>query len=214
MATKDHRKWSHLLVMAGIALSTASCFSATEESVKPLSSSVLCDFLTPNYITLPSERRAIRGELAKRNVRCRGGQPIRYAARRRRRSRPHRRRIKRGTSYGTGIVINRAGDVLTNHHVVDDCGSITVDLHGTLFHGTKTADDPTNDLAVVHAKGLTAKTYARFRTQKIRLAENVLVLGYPLQPILGHGLKAPTGNSPPRSSRETAAGRCWTEVDS
>ena len=61
------------------SLLVASCFTVNDETVKSMSSDFLCGLLTPKYITLPSENRAARAELKRRNVRCGGS----YAARRR-----------------------------------------------------------------------------------------------------------------------------------
>ena len=90
-------------------------------------------------------------------------------------------------SSGTGIVLNAAGDVLTNAHVVDGCRELTV-LQGTVpTTAIVVAVDKANDLAVVRSKP-SAATYPNFRIGA-RLGESVAAFGYPLS-----GLLASSGN--------------------
>lgn len=168
----------------------ASCFSVNEETVKTMSSGRLCDLLTPKYITLPSENRAARAELRRRNVRCGRG----YAARESRT--PPRRQAppRRGPSSGSGVVVNASGDVLTNQHVIAKCESLFIELAGTEYPGVLRTQDSAKDLAIVRAAGLPIKGVARFRVERMRLGSNIVVLGYPLTTILGTDLKATTGN--------------------
>ncbi|WP_181409748.1 S1 family peptidase [Martelella alba] len=84
-------------------------------------------------------------------------------------------------SSGSGFYVDEAGDVMTNHHVVDACSSVTVD--------GKPADirfvDEGFDLALIRPQaGLSpdAEPLA-FSDQPVRLNADVTVAGYPL-----HGL--------------------------
>ena len=46
------------------------CQTVNEKTVADMPTGYLCDLLSPNYVTLPSERRAIFAELEKRNADC------------------------------------------------------------------------------------------------------------------------------------------------
>jgi len=89
-------------------------------------------------------------------------------------------------SLGAGIVANRDGAILTNHHVVSQCASVTVLDDKKIRHqATLVASDLRNDLALLRAKGSFAKV-AIFRDGKpVEAGESVTVVGYPLAAILG-----------------------------
>lgn len=53
---------------------------------------------------------------------------------------------------GSGFMIDRAGHVLTNHHVVGGARQITVNVGEHKFPATLVGDDPASDLAVVRIK--------------------------------------------------------------
>ena len=51
---------------------------------------------------------------------------------------------------GSGFVLDQSGDIVTNHHVVADGGSISISLwNGTTYDATLVGADPSTDLAVV-----------------------------------------------------------------
>ena len=55
---------------------------------------------------------------------------------------------ERLSSGGSGFIVSRAGDVLTNHHVVDGCREVRVLHNGAPVVATLIATDPTADLAL------------------------------------------------------------------
>jgi len=58
-----------------------------------------------------------------------------------------------GTAIGSGVIINKNGDIVTNNHVVSGGQSITAMLaNGTSEQATIVGTDPANDLAVVHIR--------------------------------------------------------------
>lgn len=95
---------------------------------------------------------------------------------------------------GTGFFITREGHVLTNHHVVDDCPTLTVTPAGREETvATLLGADPSRDLAVLRTEVRTT-TPALFRAGAApRPGEPVAVIGYPLhgrvviKPQLVHG---------------------------
>ena len=57
-----------------------------------------------------------------------------------------------GQGVGTGLMIDREGNILTNFHVIDGARTVTVDLtDGTQAAATVVGTDPGNDLAVLKA---------------------------------------------------------------
>jgi len=62
------------------------------------------------------------------------------------------RRSPRGerlSSGGSGFIVSRSGDVLTNYHVVDGCRELHVMQNGEPALATLVAADPTADLAIL-----------------------------------------------------------------
>lgn len=58
-----------------------------------------------------------------------------------------------GAAAGTGLVIDPAGLVLTNYHVVEGSTSITVTLDGTAYDAAVLGDDATADVALLQLDG-------------------------------------------------------------
>lgn len=85
-------------------------------------------------------------------------------------------------STGTGFIVSQKGHVLTNHHVVDKCGTITVSRTGDVARpATILRADVTNDLAVLKIDAsLAADEAARFRARSLRAGESIAIYGFPL----------------------------------
>jgi S1-C subfamily serine protease len=82
-------------------------------------------------------------------------------------------------SSGSGFFVSRAGQVLTNSHVVRGCSKIGIARQGQPLVGARvSADDPTNDLAILET-GLSETPKAFFRSG-VRTGEAVFVYGFPL----------------------------------
>ena len=89
--------------------------------------------------------------------------------------------IQRGT--GSGIVMDKAGDILTNRHVVADAGKITVTLFdGRTFDATVVGRDQQTDVAVIRLKNppkdLVAASFGD--SEQLRVGQWVLAVGSPL----------------------------------
>jgi uncharacterized protein len=92
-------------------------------------------------------------------------------------------------STGSGFVVSRAGQVLTNHHVIEGCAQVRVVPGG----GVKViATDKTNDLALVAGSQDNA-SFSVFRDSRARLGEPVVAIGYPLRGLLASGPNVTTG---------------------
>ena len=98
-------------------------------------------------------------------------------------------------SSGSGFVVGRDGWVLTNHHVVKGCSSLTV-VDSTRLHAPArvVATDPLADLALLKAEQ-SYGAVARFRNGPgARLAEGVVALGFPLPGLLASDVNVSLGN--------------------
>ncbi|WP_371376279.1 ankyrin repeat domain-containing protein [Thalassotalea aquiviva] len=96
-------------------------------------------------------------------------------------------------STGSGFFINKHGDMVTNHHVIDKCEFVKVRHNNELYGASVVVFDNKNDLAVVSAE-LDNNAFSNLSAQQYpSLGESVTVLGYPLNSILGNSLKLTTG---------------------
>ena len=87
-----------------------------------------------------------------------------------------------GMSAGSGVIINEQGFILTNNHVVEDAGEITVTLHDQReFPATVVGTDPKTDLGVIKIEpdGETLPTIPWGSYKDIHVGDMVLALGSP-----------------------------------
>jgi serine protease Do len=93
---------------------------------------------------------------------------------------PRERRDFRGGGMGSGVIVSPDGYIVTNNHVIDGAGDVTVTLPDKReFSGKVVGTDPKTDLAVVKidAKDL---PYARWGdAAKLEVGEYVLAVGNP-----------------------------------
>lgn len=99
---------------------------------------------------------------------------------------------------GTGFVISANQQVLTNSHVVDGCAAVMVDA----FPAKIAARDKNNDLALLQVgqgavlgEGPAAGKIALFRAGAgVRLGEDVVIAGFPLQDLVTSELSVTKGS--------------------
>ncbi|HPU12704.1 MAG TPA: trypsin-like peptidase domain-containing protein [Aeromicrobium sp.] len=89
-----------------------------------------------------------------------------------------------GSGTGTGIVISKDGNILTNNHVIEaaaDGGTITVAFNdGTNARAEIVGRDVATDIAVIKAAGLTDLTPATLGdSAKVRVGQPVVAVGSP-----------------------------------
>jgi putative serine protease PepD len=86
------------------------------------------------------------------------------------------------TSLGSGVVVGSNGLILTNNHVIDSQGTVSVRLSsGKTVPAKVVATDTTHDLALVQASGLTGLTPVTFGTNSsVAVGDTVLAFGAPL----------------------------------
>jgi serine protease Do len=82
---------------------------------------------------------------------------------------------------GTGILIDEAGDILTNHHVVDEATSIKVILSDGKQYGARiVGKDPKTDLAVIKITTEAKLPFVTFGdSDKAEVGEWVVAIGHP-----------------------------------
>ncbi|HEY2413516.1 MAG TPA: Do family serine endopeptidase [Pirellulaceae bacterium] len=102
-------------------------------------------------------------------------------------------------SSGSGVIIEPSGIILTNNHVVQGGGKITVRLHdGREFQATDVKTDPNTDIAVVRIKaGSTLPAAALGNSDALRIGDWVLAVGQPfgLENTVTKGIVSATGRA-------------------
>lgn len=89
--------------------------------------------------------------------------------------------IDGGTSYGTGIIMDNEGYIITNHHVVAGAVSLSVKLlDGKEYDAVLVGGDQQTDLAIlkIDAAGLTAAEFGD--SDSVSVGDRVLAIGNPL----------------------------------
>lgn len=81
---------------------------------------------------------------------------------------------------GSGVIIDSAGYVLTNNHVVEDAKVISVSLRdGRSFTGQVVGKDPGSDLAVVKIDGTSLPVADIGDSTTLRVGQQVIAIGNP-----------------------------------
>ena len=98
-----------------------------------------------------------------------------------------------GEGDGSGVVLDRAGIIVTNNHVVEGTTSVTVvfndDRHTRPLAGTVIGTSPERDLAVIRVAATDLIPLRLARSSSLRLGDAVVAFGFPL------GLGGPTVTS-------------------
>ena len=93
---------------------------------------------------------------------------------------PGEPREHRGRGQGSGVIVSPDGYILTNHHVIDGAGTVTITLPDKReFPGRIVGADPKTDLAVVKIDGQNLPTVSWGDATKLQVGEYVLAVGNP-----------------------------------
>ncbi len=106
----------------------------------------------------------------------------------------YRQRIER--SLGSGVIIDRAGTIVTNQHVIAGADSIRVQLaDGRVAEAAVTGQDPDTDLAILHLSLGNLPTMPMGRSDTLRVGDIVLAIGNPygLSQTVTQGIVSATG---------------------
>ena len=98
-------------------------------------------------------------------------------------------------SFGTGFFVTADGYALTNHHVVEDCRTISMMTDRGTLPARVVRLDERNDLALLFVENAGKVAFANFRASPgIRSGDGVVVAGFPLPTVLQNGLNVTLGN--------------------
>ena len=120
-------------------------------------------------------------------------------------------RIETDLVTGSGFIVDAAGLILTNNHVISGAEEITVYLKdGAAYAGTVEAVDMVRDLALVNINASELSPLELGDLSEVGLAQQVIVLGYPLG---GENITVTSGLV---SAIEFDSGRniTWVQTDS
>jgi Do/DeqQ family serine protease len=106
----------------------------------------------------------------------------------------YRQRVER--ALGSGVIVDRDGHIVTNHHVIADADSIRVQLaDGREAEATIVGRDPDTDLAVLRIALTQLPVMPLGRSDALRVGDLVLAIGNPigLSQTVTHGIISATG---------------------
>ena len=90
--------------------------------------------------------------------------------------------VTQGTALGSGIIVDKNGDVITNNHVVSGTSGLRIVLSdGRSVSAQVIGTAPANDLAVLRIQPYAGMTVATFgNSSQLTVGEEVLAIGNPL----------------------------------
>jgi Do/DeqQ family serine protease len=106
----------------------------------------------------------------------------------------YRQRVER--SLGSGVIIDTAGTIVTNQHVIAGADSIRIQLaDGRIAEATITGQDPDTDLAILHLSIGNLPIMPMGRSDTLRVGDIVLAIGNPfgLSQTVTQGIVSATG---------------------
>jgi S1-C subfamily serine protease len=92
------------------------------------------------------------------------------------------REQQRSTSTGSGFLIDRAGRILTNYHVIEGAQSVTVQFEDNITRSAKVVGQDANDdlaLLQVDVAGVTARPLALGDSATVQVGDPTLAIGNP-----------------------------------
>ncbi|HWW21958.1 MAG TPA: trypsin-like peptidase domain-containing protein [Steroidobacteraceae bacterium] len=108
----------------------------------------------------------------------------------------YRRRVE--SALGSGVIIDSAGHIVTNNHVIANADVINVQLaDGRVSRATEVGRDPDTDLALLSVKLKDLPVMPLGRSDELQVGDAVLAIGNPLglSQTVTHGIVSATGRS-------------------
>jgi putative serine protease PepD len=89
--------------------------------------------------------------------------------------------LQNGEGIGSGVILSSDGKILTNNHVVADAQTVTVTLSdGRTVDARVLGTDPSSDLALIQAEGVSGLTAAKFgNSDTVKVGDEVIAIGSP-----------------------------------
>ena len=87
-----------------------------------------------------------------------------------------------GSGIGSGVIIDKDGNIITNWHVAGDATAITVTIDGQSYDATLVGGDASSDIAVIHAElnGVAVTPMEIGDSSALVVGDWVMTLGSPL----------------------------------
>jgi len=82
-------------------------------------------------------------------------------------------------SSGSGFFVTRAGHLVTNYHVIEECDAVKVNFNAKEIQADIIAIDKFNDLAIIKAKINPTKVFP-VSERDVSLLQDIIVAGFPL----------------------------------
>jgi serine peptidase DegS len=108
----------------------------------------------------------------------------------------YRRRVER--ALGSGVIVDAAGHIITNNHVIANADTIMVQLaDGRVTRASVVGRDPDTDLAVLSIRLPHLPVMPLGRSDELQVGDGVLAIGNPLglSQTVTHGIVSATGRS-------------------
>jgi serine protease DegS len=108
----------------------------------------------------------------------------------------YRRRVER--ALGSGVIVDAAGHIITNNHVIANADTIMVTLaDGRVTRAVVVGRDPDTDLALLAIKLKNLPVMPLGRSDQLQVGDGVLAIGNPLglSQTVTHGIVSATGRS-------------------
>jgi len=99
---------------------------------------------------------------------------------------------------GSGVIVDEAGHIVTNYHVIANATTINVQLaDGRVTEAHVVGSDPDTDLAVLSIKLAKLPVMTLGHSDRLQVGDEVLAIGNPLglQQTVTHGIVSATGRS-------------------
>lgn len=106
----------------------------------------------------------------------------------------YRQRVER--ALGSGVIVDAAGHIVTNHHVIADADTVRVQLaDGRVANAGVVGRDPDTDLAVLKIELTKLPVMPLGRSDQLHVGDYVLAIGNPigLSQTVTHGIVSATG---------------------